>query len=76
MAETLDLSDVVGFLTENMNEELAIAEKMTAAANPILSQAADEPEQDTEPKTGKEKYADKKSKEDEAEATSELAKHR
>jgi ferritin-like metal-binding protein YciE len=68
MATTLGLSDVAGLLTENLNEELAAAKKILAAAQPILKEAANEPEQEKKPKTGKEKYSDKKSKEDEKKA--------
>jgi ferritin-like metal-binding protein YciE len=75
MAKTLGLGDVVGPLTENLKEELAAAEKITTASENILKQAASEPEQDTEPKTGKEKYSDKKSKEDESKAAADVKKH-
>jgi ferritin-like metal-binding protein YciE len=68
MAKILGMGEVAGLLTENLNEELAAADKITAAAQPILKAAASEPEQDKEPKTGKEKYSDKKSKEDEKKA--------
>jgi hypothetical protein len=47
---------------------VAAADKILAAAQPILKVAAGEPEQDKEPKTGKEKYSDKKSKDDEKKA--------
>jgi ferritin-like metal-binding protein YciE len=75
MAKTLNLTEIVGPLTANLNEELAAAEKITAASAAILKQAASEPEQDTEPKTGKEKYSDKKSKEDESKAAADVKKH-
>ncbi len=75
MAKTLNLTEIVGPLTENLNEELAAAEKITAASAAILKQAASEPEQDTEPKTGKEKYSEKKSKEDESKAAADVKKH-
>jgi ferritin-like metal-binding protein YciE len=68
MAKVLGLGEVAELLTENLNEELAAADKIMAAAQPILRTAASEPEQDKEPKTGKEKYSDKKSKEDEKKA--------
>ena len=68
MAKVLGLGEVAELLTENLNEELAAADKIMAAAQPILRTAAGEPEQDKEPKTGKEKYSDKKSKEDEKKA--------
>jgi ferritin-like metal-binding protein YciE len=68
MAKILGMGEVAGLLTENLNEELAAADKIMAAAQPILKAAASEPEQDKEPKTGKEKYSEKKSKEDEKKA--------
>lgn len=76
MATSLNLKNVIGPITENLNEELAAADKVTAASINILKQAAAEPEQDTEPKTGKEKYSEKKSKEDESEASAAIKKHR
>lgn len=75
MAKTLNLTEIAGLLTENLNEELATAEKVTAAGQTVLAKAAEEPDQDTEPKTGKEKYSDKKSKEDEAKAASAVKNH-
>jgi ferritin-like metal-binding protein YciE len=68
MAKILGMKDVAGLLTENLNEELAAAEKILAAAQPILKAAASEPEHEKEPMSGKEKYSDKKSKEDEKKA--------
>jgi ferritin-like metal-binding protein YciE len=68
MAKTLGMADVADLLTENLNEELAAAQKILAAAQPILKAAASEPEQEKEPKSGKEKYSEKKSKEDEKKA--------
>jgi ferritin-like metal-binding protein YciE len=68
MAKTLGEGEVVSLLTENLNEELAAAKKIKAAATPILKQAAAQPEEPKGPKSGKEKYSAKKSKEDEKEA--------
>jgi ferritin-like metal-binding protein YciE len=68
MAKVLGLSDVVGLLTENLNEELAAAKKILATGQGILKESASEPEQETEPKSGKEKYSAKKSREDEKKA--------
>jgi ferritin-like metal-binding protein YciE len=68
MAKTLGMQDVAKLLTENLNEELTAATKILAAAQPILKEAASEPEQEKEPKSGKEKYSEKKSKEDEKKA--------
>jgi ferritin-like metal-binding protein YciE len=72
MAKVLGLSDVVGLLTENLNEELTASKKILAAAQSILKQSANEPEEEKKPKTGKEKYSDKKSKEDEKKAASDV----
>jgi ferritin-like metal-binding protein YciE len=69
MAKILGKADIVSLLTENLNEELAAAQKILAAAQPILKAAASEPEQEKEPKSGKEKYSEKKSKEDEKKAS-------
>lgn len=68
MAKTLSMQEVAALLTENLNEELAAAEKIVVAAQSILKAAASEPEREKEPKSGKEKYAEKKSKEDEEKA--------
>lgn len=48
--------------------------KGRAAAKPIFDEAARQPETAKAPKTGKEKYPDKKSKEDEQKAAPELRK--
>jgi ferritin-like metal-binding protein YciE len=64
MANTLSLSEISGLLTENLNEELGAAKKIKAAGQPIFEEAATQPEEEA-PKTGKEKYSAKKSKEDE-----------
>jgi ferritin-like metal-binding protein YciE len=72
MAKVLGLTDVVGLLTENLNEELSASKKILAAAQSILKASATEPEQETKPKSGKEKYSDKKSKEDEKKAAPEV----
>jgi ferritin-like metal-binding protein YciE len=69
MAKALGMSEVAGLLTKNLNEELAAADKIMAAVQPILKAAAGEPLQEKESKTGKEKYSDKKSKEDEKKAS-------
>jgi ferritin-like metal-binding protein YciE len=74
MAKTLGMSDVVSLLTENLNEELSAAEKITAAAQPILKQSAEEPEKQKKPLSGKEKYSAEKSREDEKKASAEMKK--
>src|SRR5580698_107148 len=57
MADTLSLKDVSALLTKNLKEEQQAAEKILAAAKPILRESANQPEEeDKKPKTGKEKY--------------------
>ena len=68
MAKTLGEAEIVSLLSENLKEEVAAADKITAAAAPILKQAASEPDFDTKPKTSKEKTSARKSKEDERKA--------
>jgi ferritin-like metal-binding protein YciE len=73
MATTLKMSKAIRLLSANLKEELAAAKKITAAGVGILKQSADEPEAPRKPKTGKEQYSAKKSKEDEAQAAPDLA---
>src|SRR5580698_2817651 len=47
MAKTLGMSEVVSLLNENLKEEVAAAEKITSAAQPILAESAKEPEMKT-----------------------------
>jgi len=69
MASTLGMKDVVDLLTQNLNEELSAADKITAAADPILKESAEEPEEaPKKPKTAKEKTSAAKSREDEKKA--------
>jgi ferritin-like metal-binding protein YciE len=68
MANTLKLPKIVKLLSANLKEELGAAKKITAASGPIMKQSAKEPEAPKKPKTGKEEYSAKKSKEDEAKA--------
>jgi ferritin-like metal-binding protein YciE len=68
MAKTLDMPEIAALLTENLNEEIAAADKIGTASQPILKLAAEEPEQEKEPKSAKEKTSEKKSKEDEKKA--------
>jgi ferritin-like metal-binding protein YciE len=72
MANVLRLPKVVRLLTANLKEELSAAKKVTAVAGPIMRQSAKEPEAPKKPKTGKEEYSAKKSKEDEAKAAPDL----
>jgi ferritin-like metal-binding protein YciE len=68
MAKTLGLGEVASLLTENLNEEVAAAKKIEAAAGPIVKESAQEPEKPKEPMSGKEKYSAEKSREDEKKA--------
>ena len=69
MAKTLGMQDVIDLLTENLNEEMAAAAKITDAAKPILLESAEEPEQERKrPKSAKEKDSAQKSREDEKQA--------
>jgi ferritin-like metal-binding protein YciE len=68
MAKVLKLSEVAALLTENLKEEQAAATKILGVAQGILRESASEPEQEKGPKSGKEKYSAKKSKEDEKKA--------
>ena len=68
MAKTLGMQDVVDLLTENLNEELAAAAKITEAAQPLMLQSSQEPEKKKAPKSAKEKYSAEKSREDEKKA--------
>jgi len=72
MSNVLSLSDVTALLTENLNEELTAAKKILAAAEPILKTSANEPATEKGPKSGKEKYSEKKSKEDAKKAAPDL----
>src|SRR3984957_15570966 len=76
MADTLGLKDISALLTKNLKEEQKAAEKILAAAKPILQESANQPEEeDKKPKTGKEKYSAQKSREDEKKAASSLIGH-
>lgn len=72
MANTLGLREVVGLLTQNLNEEVAAAKKITAAAQPLLKASARQPEAPKKPPTGKEKYSAQLSREDEKKAAPDL----
>jgi len=74
MAKALGMADVASLLAQNLQEEVAAAEKITAAAKPILAESAEEPETPKKPMTGKEKYSAEKSREDEKKAAPELRK--
>src|SRR3981189_2074453 len=70
MGKTLGMQDVIDLLTENLNEELAAAAKITEAAKPILLESSEEPEPEKKkPKSAKEKNSAQKSREDERQAS-------
>jgi len=69
MAKTLGMRECVELLTDNLNEEQAASKKLQAISAPLMKAAARQREDDDDtPKTGKEKYSAKKSKEDERKA--------
>jgi len=75
MAKTLGMQDVIDLLTENLNEEMAAAAKITEAAKPILLESSEEPEQQKKkPKSAKEKDSAQKSREDERQAAGGMRK--
>jgi ferritin-like metal-binding protein YciE len=74
MAKTLGMQDVMDLLTENLNEEMAAAAKITEAAKPILLESSEEPEQKKKPRSAKEKYSAQKSREDEKQAVGGMRK--
>jgi len=74
MAKALGMTEIASVLTANLQEEVAAAEKITAAARPILAESAGEPETRKKPMTGKEKYSAEKSREDEKKAAPDLKK--
>ena len=68
MAKVLGQKEIVGLLTENLNEEVAAGKKIFAAGQAILKTSAKEQQQAKGPKTAKEKASGKKSKDDEKQA--------
>ncbi len=69
MAKTLGMQDVIDLLTENLNEEMAAAAKITESAKPLLLESSEEPEQRRKkPRSAKEKDSAQKSGEDERHA--------
>ncbi len=74
MAKALGMTEIASLLTENLEEEVTAAEKITAAARPILAESVAEPETRKKPMSGKEKYSAEKSREDEKKAAPDLKK--
>ena len=78
LAKGLKQTDVANLLNENLQEELAAAKALQAAAKPLLKQAASEDhasedESETKPKSAKEKKSAQESEQDEAEAAPEVS---
>ncbi len=78
LAKALKQTEVANLLTETLQEEVAAAKALQAAAKPLLKQAvsdgnATESEDEKKPKSAKEKKSEKESEQDEAEAAPELA---
>lgn len=78
LAKALKQAEVANLLNENLQEELAAAKALQAAAKPLLKQAASEQdasknESDTKPKSAKEKKSEKESEEDESDAAPEVS---
>jgi ferritin-like metal-binding protein YciE len=78
IAKTLGEQEVVGLLTQNLNEEEAASQKVLAQSKPTLKESAsqgdEEEDDDAKPKTAKEKESDRKSRQDEAGARPGLKK--
>jgi ferritin-like metal-binding protein YciE len=72
MAKTLREGQIVSLLKENLTEEIAAAKKISAVATSILKRSSTERAFETNPKSSKEKYSAKKSKDDEIAAAPEL----
>lgn len=74
--QTLGMDEAVELLTLTLEEEGSAAEKIRMAAKPILEMSAREPEEEEKPKSGKEKYSERKSVEDEKKAAPDLKKRK
>ena len=74
MANTLNMSGTVALLQQSLKEEESAAKKVVSAGQAVLKESAAEPECRKGPKTEKEKYSDKKSKEDEKNAAPAMAR--
>jgi len=79
MANKLGLTDAVELLQQNLDEELATAEKIHAASDAIFDDAIGEEEEDEDSvpeskKPAKEKTAERKSKQDEKAAAPQVKK--
>ncbi len=79
LAKALKQNEVAKLLTETLQEELAAAKALQAAAKPLLKQAASEMdatenESEKKPKPAKEKKSEQESEKDEQEAAPEMSK--
>jgi ferritin-like metal-binding protein YciE len=77
LAKALGLKDVVNLLNQNLAEEVAAAKAIFAGTKPLLRAALtqgdpSENEEETKPKSAKEKASEKKSKEDEKKASADV----
>lgn len=73
LAKALGLRDVANLLHENLQEEIAAAKAIATGTRPLLKAARsigdpNENEEETKPKSAKEKYSEMKSREDEKKA--------
>lgn len=74
LAKALELRDVASLLNENLQEEVAAAKAIAAGTKPLLKAALSigdpsENEEESKPKSGKEKYSAQKSRDDEKQAS-------
>ncbi len=79
LAKALGQSEVVSLLNENLQEEVNAAKAIMAGAKPLLRQALSEGdptenEEESKPKSAKEKTSDRKSKQDERAAAASIKK--
>ena len=78
LAKALGLKDVVNLLNQNLAEEVAAAKAIFAGTKPLLRAALEqgdpsENEEESKPKSAKEKTSEKKSKDDEKKASADVA---
>ena len=81
LAKSLGLADVASLLQANLAEEVAAAKAIFAGTKPLLKAALSEGdptenEEETKPKSAKEKTSERKSKQDEKQAARSVSKKR
>ena len=81
LAKALGLKDVATLLQENLAEEVAAAKAISAGVKPLLKAALSEGdptenEEESKPKSAKEKTSERKSKQDEAKASKSVGRTR